>query len=213
MRSVPRVLVVILAAVWMTACASTTIKDSWRDPSVTPQSMQFKKILVVAMMPEASRRVAEDEMVRNIATPTVPSYTILSEKELKDVEAAKRKVKEMGFDGAIVMRLVGEEQRVSYVPGSYPGYYNSFYGYYGYAGGMAYDTGYVTSDTIVNVETNVYSLREDKLLWSGLSETFNPKNQAELVGDVVHATAKKLQKEGLIPKQPAGKKETSKTTT
>jgi hypothetical protein len=211
MRSVPRVLVVILFAACMAGCASTTIKDTWKDPSVSPESMQFKKVLVVAMLPEASRRVAEDEMVRHVRTQAVPSYTLISSEELKDVDAAKRKVKEQGFDGAIIMRMVGQEQRVSYVPGSYPGYYGSFYGYYGYAGSLAYDPGYVTTDTIVNLETNVYSLREDKLLWSGLSETFNPKNLTTMIDGVASATARQLEKEGLLPKE-TGKKEPRTTS-
>ncbi|MGH9867849.1 MAG: hypothetical protein ACREAA_06770 [Candidatus Polarisedimenticolia bacterium] len=212
MRSLPRGLVVILAAACMTGCA-TTVKDTWKDPTVSQQSMQFKKVLVMAMMPdEASRRIAEDEMVSRLRMPAVASYTMLSDADLKNVEAANRKFKEEGFDGAIIMRMLGEEEQVSYEPGSYPGYYNSFYGYYGYARRVAYAPAYLETDVIVYVETNIYSLEEDKLLWSGLSQTYNPKNQTELLDDVVGATIHKLQKQGLIPKEKGGPKKAPPST-
>jgi hypothetical protein len=56
----------------------------------------------------------------------------------------------------------------------------------------------MTTDTIVSIETNVYSVTEDKLLWSGLSETFNPANTVQLVTDVAKAVRGALQKQGLI---------------
>lgn len=193
-----RTLGLALAIAGTAGCASTTIKDSWSDPKLAPSSLKFEKILAIAMMPDQTRRVAEDEMVRQLGPRATASYKFLSEEDLKNKEAAKTKVKEAGYDGAVIMRLTGKEQRLSYVPGSYPAPYYSFYGYYGYAGAAVYDPGYMTTDTIVSIETNVYSVTEDKLLWSGLSETFNPANTVQLVTDVAKAVRGALQKQGLI---------------
>ena len=53
-------------------------------------------------------------------------------------------------------------------------YYGSFYGYWGYGWGAVYDPGYLRTDTVVMVETLIYSVTQDKLVWAGHSKTTNP---------------------------------------
>jgi hypothetical protein len=55
---------------------------------------------------------------------------------------------------------------------------------------------------MVRVETLIYSVDRDELLWAGRSETTNPKekNIAKLVKDLADATGKELRKAGLIQK-------------
>ena len=61
-----------------------------------------------------------------------------------------------------------------------------------------YQPGYLQSDTVVTVETNVYSVTDDKLLWSGVSETFNPSDVAKAVNDVADAASRELRRQGLL---------------
>ena len=99
------------------------------------------------------------------------------------------------LDGAVVFRVAGEREQVTYVPPSYgPG----FWGYYGHAR-VAYDPGYYRSDQVVRVETSIYSIREDKLLWVGTTDTVNPDSVAGLVKDVAKAVRKELEREGAVP--------------
>jgi hypothetical protein len=63
---------------------------------------------------------------------------------------------------------------------------------------MVYDPGYLRTDTIVQVETKVYALMDDKLIWAGLSETFNPRDAQARVRGVAQAVANDLKKQGLI---------------
>ena len=128
----------------------------------------------------------------------VAAYTILNQEEVKDVQKAKAKLGS-DFDLAIVMRLVGQEEQTRWVPGSYPTYYGSFYGYYGYAGPMVYDPGYLTTDTIVRVETNIYTLPDEKLVYSALSETFNPSSAPKVVKEIGQIIRGDLRTKGLIP--------------
>jgi hypothetical protein len=50
----------------------------------------------------------------------------------------------------------------------------------------------------MRVETVVYDLGEDKLVWAGISETENPEGVKELVAEVVEAVAKSLREKGLL---------------
>ena len=47
----------------------------------------------------------------------------------------------------------------------------------------------------------LYSLKDEKLIWSGITETKNPKNPAVVVGEIGEQTTKYLQKEGLTQKR------------
>jgi hypothetical protein len=50
----------------------------------------------------------------------------------------------------------------------------------------------------VSVETLVYSLKQNKLVWAGQSQTTNPNNVDSFVREVATAAAQELRKHGLI---------------
>ncbi len=61
------------------------------------------------------------------------------------------------------------------------GPYGSFDGYYDFAGAAAFAPGYLETDTIVHMVSNLYDLNQNKLIWSGTSQTFDPA-----FGEAVH---------------------------
>jgi hypothetical protein len=168
---------------------------------------------VVVTPNESSRRAAEDALVRELnarGARGVPSYSFLPTESLKEKDrekaraVAKGEFDKAGVDGAVVMRVVSADKEVTYSPGmAYtPGvwgspYYGSFYGYYG-GWGMAYDPGYLRTDTIVAVETTVYSLKQDRMLWGGMSETVNPSKADAFMRELAKGIAKEMKKAGLL---------------
>jgi hypothetical protein len=195
-------LVVLLATA--AGCASTSIRNSWVAPDVEGP-LSFGKMIVVFMDPnEATRRAAEDALVERVGSDrAVASHTLLTAQEVenaRDNEAAvRRKVQAEGIDAAVVMRMVDEQQQLSYTPGmTYPSYYGGFYGFYGYGWGMAYSPGYMRTDTIVSVETNLYDVDEDELVWAGVTETFNPSQVSQMVNEIADAVAGNLRSRGLM---------------
>ena len=153
---------------------------------------------------EATRRAAEDALVERIGSDrAVASHTMFTAQEVQNAQdneaAVRREVQDAGVDAAIVMRMVNEQQKLSYTPGmSYPSYYGGFYGFYGYGWGMAYSPGYLRTDTIVSVETNVYDLDGDELIWAGVTETFNPNEVSQMVNEIANAVSKDLRNRGLL---------------
>jgi hypothetical protein len=197
-----RVLFAALAVAMLVSCGTpTSFVNTWRDPDAQP--LAFKKILVVAFVPdEGQRRTAEDQMVANIKkAEAIQSYKILSKAQMKDSDASKATINELGVDGIITMRWLGKDEKLEYVPGtSYygPSYYQPFWGYYGYASPMMYDPGYYTQSQIIRLETNIYSYPDEKIIWTGHSETTDPTSLNDLINSVALATSKELVKEGLI---------------
>ncbi len=195
---------VIVLLVTLAGCASTSIRDSWTAPGIQGP-LDYQKILVVFIDPtEATRRAAEDALVARIGSDrAVASHTMFTVQEVQNAdqnESANRgKVEAAGIDSAVIMRLVNEQQKLSYSPGmTYPSYYGGFYGYYGRGWGMAYSPGYMRTDTVVSVETNVYSLETDELVWAGTTETLNPNDVATMVNEIADAVSKELRSKGLL---------------
>jgi hypothetical protein len=186
--------------------SSTKMKSFWKDPSATASSLQFKKVLVMAIIQQPfTRKVAEDKAVSIIESGgtahAVPSYTIIGDDELDNKELAKSKIEGMDFDGVIVMKYAGSKDQRKYdEEDSQWSSYTQFWGAYGAAWGGVYNA-QTTNDLTVFIETLFYSLKEDKLVWAGISETKNPKNPAKVVADIAEETAKYLQKQGLIGKK------------
>ncbi|HEY8122643.1 MAG TPA: hypothetical protein VII78_15070 [Myxococcota bacterium] len=186
-------------------CATTRIENVWVDPAATPPAFAFSQVLVVAKTNDGViRRATEDAMDSAFSTsPRVqsgqmavhPAYTLLDDSDLANVPNARRKVEAAGYDGVVLVSMVSSEQRVSSTP---PSYHGGFWGFYG-GGAVMYDPGTIRTDTILRLQVSVYSLKEDKLLWSGMSRSMNPDRIDELVQEVAVAVREDLQKRQLIP--------------
>lgn len=182
--------IALLAAI-VSGCASTQVVSAWQDPDLG--RVPFRKVLVVFQHADpAVRRVLEDEMARDIAGST-PAYTLFSDAEVGDMERVKSRVRAEGFDSAVIMRVVSVDREVSYRPGrvyGVPAFYGDFWGYWGYGWRAVYDPGYLRTDRIVTIATNVYSVTDDKLVWASQSETFNPGSLRGAIAEVVKVTSR-----------------------
>ncbi|HKC24691.1 MAG TPA: hypothetical protein VKF32_08100 [Thermoanaerobaculia bacterium] len=188
------------------ACATTTFSNTWRSPDAQRLQFRGQKVLAVFVSSsESVRRRAEDTLAREISArgaEGVPSYTVLSQDEVKDPERAKAKVEPLGFAGSVVMRVVARDTEVTYEPGVViwggPHYRRFWGGYWGWGWGHVWEPGYVRADRVVSVETLVYSFKQDELVWAGTSRTVNPDRVEGLVSELAGAIAKQMEKEGLI---------------
>ncbi len=74
-----------------------------------------------------------------------------------------------------------------------------FYGFYGTTFAEVHEPGYFKTSTTVRVETNLYSLATDALVWTGQSATVDPTSIADVRESMTAAVAQKLKEEKLIP--------------
>lgn len=206
-RSLTMLAIAGLVTAGLGGCGSSTqFTDIWKAPDAG--EVHAKKVVAVFITNEENkRRVGEDEMVKHVRenVEAVASYTFLNMEQVRDIEFAKAKVKEMGFDVAVTMRMVGVDDKTTYVPGTvvsspYGAAYGTYWGYSGYAWGSVYQPGYTETTRYIMVETNIYSIEQDKLLWSGRSESADPSSAQELVRDVALEAKNVLLAQGMIPK-------------
>jgi hypothetical protein len=196
------------AALTLAACASESFVSSWKAPDATPLQVEGAKVGAVVMVKDdAMRRDAEDTLAREISArgaQGIPGYTVLEGRPSKEREAeAKAAFERAGVQGVVVMRPVSVDKDVTVTPVTYgPSADSGFWGgYYGQGWSTAYAEpmgGDVHTTTTVTIETLVYSLRQNKLVWKGQSRTTDPKNVESLVKKLSAATAKELDKQGLL---------------
>jgi hypothetical protein len=190
----------LVVAVGVAACATTTFKSTWKDPTAQPITLQGQKVAAFLITPnESMRRSGEDILARELSARGVQGisgYQLTGDKPSQDSEVLRKKLGEMGIDGAVILRVIDRRQEVNYVPGS--PYYGSMYGYWDYGWAMTGSPGYLQTDTVVSVETLVYSARDEKLLWGGVSETIDPRNLDNFIKDVVKAAGEEMKKAGLV---------------
>jgi hypothetical protein len=175
------------------ACASTELVAHWKDPSVG--HLTARKTIIFAPAGDASlRRTAEDELAAQLnarGVQAVASYTLFPDAVRPEDESVRERVKQLGFDCAVVMRVVSVTRDAVWMPGTWSGPYYAFYGWPSYQG-------YVTYDTYYRIETNVYRLPDERLVWASATRTVNPSGVRELVDDTARAVAKSMRKEGLL---------------
>ena len=185
-----------MAILALAACSSTKLVTKWQAPAT--ERLLFSKVLALAIAPDTSLlRRAERAICAEVTSVTcVPAFAVIPESEMADTEKVKALVKRDGFDGAVVFRVVSARDKVTYVA---PSYGPTFWGYYGYALTGTHAPGYLRSDQIVRVETSIYSVSEDRLLWVATTETMNPESVSSLVEDVAKAVRRELVRAKLIP--------------
>lgn len=206
----------LIAALLILACVSlptdvqgksTKLITSWKNPKFG--GGHFKKVLVVGMTADPGRRADfEDDLAESLTqahVEVIPGNTILLRPEgaAVNIDYIHLQIREHKIDGVIVARLVSIKDSVTYIPpdvvAPYP-FYSSFYRYYGTISPVVYSPGYLREEKTVRIETNVYAMTTDdtELVWTGTSDTFNPKDAHKVIKGVVKLITEELTKDRVL---------------
>jgi hypothetical protein len=200
----------LLGALLLSACASTsTYTTTMKSPDATPLGFRNQKVVAaVVVKDEARRRLAEDRLSQQIAARGAQGrtmYSLLPGATAGDEQAIRAALEAEGVKGLIVMQPIYVDRDVRVTPAYEGGTSASFWGSsYGSGFAVSYSSpreAQVSEKTVVYVETTVYSLEQNKLVWAGRSRSTDPDTVTELIEELAAATAAELQKEGLISKQ------------
>jgi len=160
----------------LVACASTELTSSWTSPDYNGPAL--KKLLVMGVSNQPSlRRTFEDGLVEELkgaGVDAVASYNFIPEGGQAEESRVSQAVKDASADGVLITRLVRVDVKV--IPTSAPRMGIGYYGGYAMAYGSVYDSTMADrADTIV-LETTLYGVDPGHLLWSGTTQTFDPKS-------------------------------------
>jgi len=180
------------------AGAGTKMVSTWSEPAGGP--LKFARVLVLVIAPHESQMQYGEAVLVSLmkGTQGVSAHSVMPNDDAKDEQKMRAYLAKESFDGAVTMRLMASGQQTTATAGIYAPAHTGFWNYYSYAWPLVTDIGYVHSERAFAMETQVYSLKDDKVVWGGISKTTDPKDARQLVEDVARAVAKDLKKRKLI---------------
>jgi hypothetical protein len=201
--------VVVLSIVTLVSAKSSKVVMSWKNPAFVPKG-KFQRVLALGLSDKTAVRADfEDALAAQLAQAgldAVPANTILLRPEGTQVDNnyVRTQILENKIDAVLVSRLIKIDHSVTYVPGGpyhapFP-YYSTFYGYYGAVYPMVYTPGYLKEEKKVRIETNLYAVAsgQGELVWTGVTDTFNPSNVKKAIGRLVRLVLKQMQNDEVL---------------
>ena len=192
-----------VATVSVSVSTAPTFLDVWKSPEVSRLNFKGQTVAALVITDNQSLQMSGEEALARELTARggtgLATYRFVPAPELKSAESAKPWFERRGVKGVVAIRPVSRDVEKSAKVLFASGYYQSFWGYYGYGWSQTTVTpiGSRTTTTI-GVETLVYDMTSDRLVWAALSETRNPDNLQAFVKDLVDAVAREMKKMKMV---------------
>ena len=179
------------------SCAGTELTQEQIDEAYTGNPVS--DILVIAITGnEHNRRSFEKKFVaqlKSVGVDAVSSEEAIpmpANLELKK-EMILNAVNQYKNDAVIITHLIGKEEKDVYTRSG-----SAHRGFYGFYHSRYSDPGYSSTSTTVRLETNLYDVKTEKLIWSGKSKTWSKDSKDKIINDVIKTVIKNLQQNKLI---------------
>ncbi len=196
----------------ITGCKTSYITSSWKSP--VAKTMNFKKILVVAIIRENDRSIQvrmESHTAGDLKDLGYNAVTSLDEYGpggLKGMtkEEAINKIRNSGVDAVITIVLLNKEWAKTSYPG-HPRFYPSDYYHQGFGRyftsmlNVVQEPSYYVTNTKYSWESNLYDLQTESLLYSVQTETFDPMSPESMGHEYGKMIIKNMIKNEVLGKQ------------
>ena len=198
----------------MAGCVSTTqLVESWYDENAD-QASQLENTLVLGVFEQdLQRRMFESSFVNQLkamGNNAVAGYTLMPQpSDYDQKEDIIEAVKSSGVDSVLITRFESKADverkvppTVDYVPSPVISPYDRFgpyyHSYYDRAYQAVYVPGYTVNDTVVQLETVVYSAATEKLIWAGKSKSTNAPSGEKIASDLARIVTDSMKSGGLL---------------
>jgi hypothetical protein len=191
----------IYIALFIISCSGTELTVKQADDVY--HGKPVSDILVIAITGnEHNRRVFEQKFVahlKSIGVDAISSEEVIPmPPDLKmEIEVILKAVEEYENDAVIITHLIDKEIKDVYTRGD-PGGRGGFFGFYSSRYSYAYDPGHSSTSTTLLLETNLYHVKTDKLIWKGESKSWGKDSEDQIIDDVIKAVIHNLHENNLI---------------
>jgi hypothetical protein len=183
--------------------ASPKFTSSWSAPDAAGVSFAGRKVAALIISADQNLRISgEEQLVRELGArgvQGVATYRLIPREETATAERARPWFERANVEGVVALRPVSAERETIYSPSVWTTTsYTTLWGYYGYGWTGVYSPGASRTETNLVVETLVYSMPLDKLLWAGVSTATNPKEAQAFIKELVAAAVKEMKSQHLV---------------
>jgi len=203
-------LLLILAGLLLGGCSSTTMQGIWVDQQFA--GSQIDNVMVVGIVnQDIIRRQYEESLVKELQTQNRSadtSYQLFGTTNLPSKEELKALLVDGDFKEVIITRIAKVEEVTMHHPGTTyvtgdtyrggRGYYGRYGGYYGQSRTITSTPATTSTAEVVILETNLYDVASEQLIWSGQSETFIINHASEEIEPLVKKIVASLKKNRLL---------------
>jgi hypothetical protein len=186
------------------SCTSTKLTSTWKD---TTYGGSIETLMVVAVTENTRNRlIFEREFVEKFTKTgikAIASIDVIPPEEASNEDVILAKAQKQRIAMIMVTHLIGVDEKSVYHPPktrtvSRGGYYGRFHSYYPRVYEYVHEPGYYTKHKSVNLETNLYETKTQKLIWSVTSETLDPESVNTIIKSLSNVVIKDLRKQKLL---------------
>jgi len=182
----------------LAGCASVELASSWKDPAFAGPAPRNVLVMGVSRT-DTNRRLFEDnfsQSLRAAGLGAVPGYTLIPENGAISNDRVRQAVAKAGADAVMVTRVQRVEKHVDVSPSYAPGpYYGGFYSWYGTTWGSAPT---VSQYDVFTLETTLWDLKTQKVVWSGTSKVVDPGDMPTLTGELSKVLIEKMRADRVL---------------
>jgi hypothetical protein len=184
---------------FFTSCATTRITDTWKDKAYQGHAQNI--VVMMIAREQHLRELFEGRFVAELrarGNKATQSHKIVPFEELTDKELVKSKIKSTAADTILISRLVGSKTIDTYEPGHIHGvpighsYWGTYYEI------VSVDYGYTGDVEVKYIETNLYDVKTEKLIWSARSKTERSYGETQLINTFIDIILKKMSSAKII---------------
>ena len=190
----------ILTACLLASCNTVKV-HSWMDPQFEGRKIGKTMVLGVAESDSISRQYEAlfVERLTELGVDTQSLHALIQKTDPVSEEALMTALKEHNYDSILVTRKLSETERQQVVTtGYYPSHYGNYYGYYSHAYSLSYNTATVQSFLEFELETNLYDVKTEKLVWTGRKIVYDDRSDLTNMKGIIKGVVKDLSKKGLL---------------
>ena len=190
----------ILTACLLASCSTVKV-HSWMDPAFEGRTIGKTMALGVAESDSISRQYEAlfVERLTELGVDAQSLHALIQKTDPASEEALVAALKEHNYDSILVTRKLSETERQQVVTtGYYPSHYGNYYGYYSHAYSLSYNTATVQSFLEFELETNLYDVKTEKLVWTGRTIVYDDRSDLTNMKGIIKGVIKDLNKKGLL---------------
>jgi len=205
---IPHVILWFTAVFLLSSCTNTKISQSWVEPS---NEKSYNDLLIIGIgESEQNRRAYESYFVEELGKlkiESVASYKLIKSNETIDRDTVLKAIEGLDIDGVIVTHLVAVDEETVYRQTGYggmyggyygAGYYGSMYSYYPHVNSYVHDPGYYSTHETYTIETTLYDVKSEELVWTARTRTFSPESVDEVITDLTKLLISDMEEKNLI---------------
>ena len=214
MKNLSPFFLILLCSFLLSSCSANKLTSSWKNDSLGQYHLDTVLVVGVAR-DETKRRIYEDTFVSSLTEAgviAVPSYTVGKQSFEPTEKSLQEMIIKSHATAVLITHKIGREEVEAYqrsavligsnnyygTTGSDSYFGNTLYGYYPFIWNSVAPSGSYYEKIKVMLETNLYDVKTEDLLWSARSESTDPVMTRKYYQKLINLFLNDLKKDNLL---------------